>query len=253
MPTDTTTSDRMPPSPQGTPDGSATVLPDELRAWVSGAAANGWTKEQVRAWLYSSGWSGPATEVAMAEFVATAPPAPFNLRPPRPERANKHGLAYGVLFWSLGLAALSAGSSLHLILEAAFRDEQASWVLANWLTLFVCTIPFFLFARREVTKIEREDPLARLSTTRDTLGLTLLWAAALVGILRLLVFVHQAITSLVVDRSADDLLPNLAHVSVVVLLAGGVYLWTWTMRHPGTFGTPNDEEADGGADEHAVS
>jgi hypothetical protein len=248
MPTDTTTSDTMPPSPHAGADDGATVLPDDLRAWLSGAAANGWTKEQVRAWLYSSGWSGPAIELALEQFLASAPPAPFNVRPPRPERANKHGLAYGVLLWSLGLATLAAGSSLHLALEAAFRDEHASWVLANWLTLFVCTIPFFLFAKREVTKIERDDPLARLSTTRDTLSLTLLWACALVGIVRLLVFVHQAITSLVVDRSATDLLPNLAHVSVVVLLAGGVYLWTWGFRHPDAFGRGEVEEGADGTD-----
>jgi len=65
-----------------------------------------------------------------------------------------------------------------------------------------------------------------------------------VGIARLLIFVQQAITDLVVDRSTADLLPNLAHVSVVVLIAGGVYLWTWRFRHPEAFA-----RAFGGADE----
>ena len=64
------------------------------------------------------------------------------------------------------------------------------------------------------------------------------------GIARLLIFVQQAITDLVVDRSTADLLPNLAHVSVVVLIAGGVYLWTWRFRHPEAFA-----RAFGGADE----
>jgi hypothetical protein len=210
---------------------SATVLPVELRDWVAGAAANGWTRDQTRAWLYSSGWSAPATEAALQEFARLQPPIPFNVRPPRPEKAHKHGLAYAVLLWSLGLSALALGSSLHLVLQAAFRDDEASWALANWLTLFVCSVPFVLYAHHQVVRIEQEDPLARLSSTRDTLSQVLLWAAAIVGVVRLLVFVHQTISALVVHRSVDDLLPNLAHVSVVVLIAGGVYLWTWRFRH----------------------
>jgi hypothetical protein len=235
--------DTLPPRPTDVPGGGATVLPAELRDWIAGAAANGWTRDQARAWLLSSGWSGPATETALEEFAVLQPPIPFQARPPRPEQAHRHGLAYSVLLWGLGLAALAIGSSLHLILQAAFRDEQASWVLANWLTLFVCTVPFFLYALHEVRGIEAEDPLARLSTTRDRLTLTLLWAAAIVGIVRLLVFVHQAITALVVDHSVDDLLPNLAHVSVVVLIAGGVYLWTWRFRHAAE--APLAERSDG--------
>jgi hypothetical protein len=223
--------DTLPPRPSQIEEASSTVLPPELLDWVAGAAANGWTREQARSWLYSSGWSGPATEAALEQFAVLQPPIPFQVRPPRPERAHKHGLAYGVLLWSLGFAALALGSSLHLVLEAAFRDDRASWALANWLTVFVCTIPFVLYAHHQVQGIEREDPLARLSSTRDTLTLTLLWAAALVGIIRLLVFVHQTITDLVVHRSTSDLIPNLAHVSVVVLIAGGVFLWTWRFRH----------------------
>jgi hypothetical protein len=219
------------PSPLLPPGPDPSVLPPELRAWVSGAAANGWNADQARAWLSTSGWSGPAVEAAMLEFASLPHAVPFSPRPPRPPRSHKHGLAYSVLLWSLGLSALSLGSSLHLVLGAAFRSEQASWVLANWLTLFVCTIPFFLFAQHQVARIEADDPLARYSSTRDVLSLTLLWAAAIVGVARLLIFVHQTITALVVDRDTSDLVPNLAHVSVVVLLAGGVYLWTWQFRH----------------------
>jgi hypothetical protein len=228
------TNDTLPPRPADlTHESDAeTVLPRELRDWVAGAAANGWTRDQARAWLYSSGWSGPATEAALDEFARLQPPIPFNVRPPRPEKAHKHGLAYAVLLWSLGLSALALGSSLHLVLQAAFREQEASWALANWLTLFVCTVPFVLYAHHQVVRIEQEDPLARLSSTRDTLSQVLLWAAAVVGIARLLIFVHQTISALVVHRSADELLPNLAHVSVVVLVAGGVYLWTWRFRHP---------------------
>lgn len=223
--------DTLPPRPTDHDRTTARVLPPELVDWVAGAAANGWTRDQARAWLLSSGWSGPATDAALERFAALQPPMPFQARPPRPDQAHRHTLAYSVLLWSLGIAALSLGSSLHLVLQAAFRDQQASWVLANWLTLFVCTVPFVAYAHHKVRQIEAEDPLARLSTTRDRLTLTLLWSAGIVGILRLLVFVHQAITALVVDRSVDDLLPNLAHVSVVVLIAGGVFLWTWRFRH----------------------
>lgn len=215
-------------------DPDASVLPPDLRAWVAAALADGMPVEQARVWLGQQGWSRRAVDVALRQALAEhRPERGPGLLPPKPASAHQHRLAYSVLLWSLGLGALALGSSLHLILAAAFLGRSGSWVLADWLTLFFCTVPFFAYAEREVRKIERDDPLARLSRTRERLTLVLLWAAALVGVARLLVFVHQTLTALLVERTFADLPQDLAHVSTVVLIAGGVFLWTWRFRHAG--------------------
>jgi hypothetical protein len=60
----------------------------------------------------------------------------------------------------------------------------------------------------------------------------LLWSAGVVGVVRLLVFVHQLISALVVDRDPASLGRDLVHVTIVVFLAGSLFAWTWMFRHP---------------------
>lgn len=209
------------------------VLPEALHAWVPNAAERGLTPAQVRTWLTAQGWPVAVAEAAALEVERTGTYTELSdAPPPGPVNSHEHPFAYTTLLVTLGLAALSLGSTMHLILDWAFASREGSQALANWLTLFLCTLPFAVAAVVMVRRIEAEDPLARFSQVRDSLSEALLWAAGSIGGVRLLVFVHQLVTALVVERDASALGRDLVHVATVVGIAGAVFAWTWRFRHP---------------------
>jgi hypothetical protein len=213
-------------------DCDLSVLPASLRDWTCTAATNGITGPQARSWLTSQGWPLWVGDAAAAEIdrmaVASgrAPVAP----PPRMDAVHQHAFAYSMLFIAVGFAALALGSTIHLLLAWAFETRSGSRALADWLTVFVCSVPFAVAAHRVVSRVEREDPLARYSSVRESLSMLLLWAAGVVGGTRLVVFVHQLVTALVVERDLEHLGRDMAHVLTVVVIAGSVFAWVWRMR-----------------------
>lgn len=222
--------------PITTTTGKATsVLPDALHAWVDSAAERGLTPAQVRAWLTSKGWPATVAEAAALDVERTGTYTHLSdAPPPGPVQTHEHPFAYTTLLVTLGLAALSLGSTMHLVLDWAFETREGSQALANWLTLFLCTVPFSVASLVLVRRIEAEDALARYSQIRDSLSLILLWAAGVVGGTRLLMFVHQLVTALIVERDASALGRDLVHVVTVVGIAGALFAWTWRFRHPRT-------------------
>ncbi len=223
----------QPPNNSIAGDLGTSVLPDALHAWVASAAERGLTPAQVRSWLTSKGWPATVAEAAALDVERTGTyTALSDAPPPGPVKDHEHPYAYSILLVTLGLAALSLGSTMHLVLDWAFDTRSGSEALANWLTLFLCTVPFAVASLVLVRRIEAEDPLARFSQVRETLSLVLLWAAGVVGGTRLLVFVHQMVTALVVERDASALGRDLIHVATVVGIAGALFVWTWRFRHP---------------------
>jgi hypothetical protein len=209
------------------------LLPASLREWVESAAARGLTPDQARRWLTSQGWPSTVGDSAALEVERLGNHPQGSLAPPPgPVQAHEHGFAYTTLFVTLGFAVLSLGSTIHLLLEWAFESRSGSQALANWLTVFLCTVPFAVASLRVVRRIEAEDHLARYSQVRDSLSMLLLWAAGIVGGIRLLAFVHQLVSALIVDREVSSLGWDLAHVVTVVVLSGSVFAWTWRFRHP---------------------
>jgi cytochrome bd-type quinol oxidase subunit 2 len=209
------------------------VLPEALDGWVRNAAERGLTPAQVRTWLAAQGWPVAVAEAAALHVERTGTYThQSEAPPPGPVQTHEHPFAYITLLVTVGLAALSLGSVIHLVLEWAFDTRQGSQALANWITLFLCTVPFAVAAIVMVRRIEADDPLARYSKIREELSLVLLWAAGLIGGARLLLFVHQLVSALVVDRDVSTLGRDQVHVITVVTITGALFAWTWRFRHP---------------------
>jgi hypothetical protein len=213
-------------------DCDLSVLPPSLRDWTCDAATSGITGAQARTWLSARGWPpwvGDAAAREIDRLVRARIGAPIG-PPPDIDRAHQHPLAYAMLFATVGFAALAMGSTIHLLLAWALESRSGSQTLADWVTILVCALPFAVAAARVVARIERDDPLARFSPVRDSLSMILLWAAGIVGGARLLVFVHQLVSALVVERDLSNLGRDLAHVVTVVVIAGWVFAWVWRLR-----------------------
>lgn len=217
-----------------TPEAGATSpLPEALHSWVASAAERGLTPSQVRTWLASQGWPGAVAEAAALEVERTGTYTHNSeVPPPGPVQAHEHPFAYITLFVTMGFAALSLGSTIHLLLAWAFETQSGSQALANWLTILFCTVPFAVASLVIVRRIEAEDPLARYSQVRDGVSMVLLWAAGVIGGLRLLLFVHQLVSALIVDRDVSSLGSDLGHVTTVLAITGSLFAWTWRFRHP---------------------
>jgi len=199
-----------PPSPQEAPAG-------QVAAWLDHCEAQLLHPGQIDDRLRRAGWHPGAASATVAQYR---------------KRFNQHTLGYTALLAATGLAALAAGTAGHLL--AAGIDQPVNRdALGVWLTLFVCGVPFAIWAHVWAARIDRKDPVALWSVPRRSLATILLWACGIIGVGRLLVYTAQLI-GVVVDASwasGVSLITGAVNVAITVSLALPLGLWAYGFLH----------------------
>jgi hypothetical protein len=147
-------------------------------------------------------------------------------------RFNEHALGYSALLVATGVSALAAGSTAHTLIAGLTRPVHRS-VLALWLTILVCALPFAGWAHWWAARVDRDDPVAVWSAPRRTLAQVLLWACGFVGIGRLMLYVGELVGVLVGARPATGaaIAAGALNVCVVVGIALPLGLWAFRFLH----------------------
>jgi hypothetical protein len=147
-------------------------------------------------------------------------------------RFNEHALGYSALLIATGLAALAAGSAGHTLIAGMTRPVNRR-ALATWLTMLLCSLPFAAAAHRWAARVDRDDPVAVWSEPRRLLARTLLWAAGIVGIGRLMIYVGQLMSVLVgaTHMSGPAVTAGTLNVLVVVVISLPLGLWSYNFLH----------------------
>jgi hypothetical protein len=147
-------------------------------------------------------------------------------------RFNEHVLGYSALLVSTGVAALAAGTVGHVLASGIDHHINPN-TIAVWLTVFVVSLPFALWAHFWAAKVDRSDPVAVWSQPRQTLARLLVWGCGIVGVGRLMIYVAQLIGSLVgaTWASGDSALAGLVNVAITISIALPLGLWAFSFLH----------------------
>jgi hypothetical protein len=147
-------------------------------------------------------------------------------------RFDEHPLGYSALLVATGLAALSAGTAGHMVTAGLVHPVNRG-ALAVWLSLFVCSLPFAIWAHVWASRIDREDPVAVWSKSRRSLARALLWASGIVGIGRLVIYATQLIGTLIHAWPAGggSVAAGAINVAITVAVALPVGLWAFRFGH----------------------
>jgi hypothetical protein len=199
-----------PPGPRGVPAA-------EIALWLDSCEAKLVHPGQVEESLRRAGWYPDSVLAAVGQYR---------------RRFNQHGLGYTALFVATGLAALAAGTAGHLLAAGIYEPVDRD-ALAGWLTLFVCALPFAVWAHLWAARTDRHDPVAVWSIPRRTLATILLWACGVVGIGRFLIYTAQLI-GVIVGASwgqGVSLLAGAVNVGITVTIALPLGLWAHDFLH----------------------
>ena len=171
----------------------------------------------VRDQLKRTGWN---------EFQAAAAAEDYR------RRYDEHTLGYAALLVSTGVAALAAGTVGHELTGGLDHPVNRDH-LAIWLSVLVCTLPFAGWAHQWAARVDREDVVAVWSRPRRQLALVLLWACAVVGGGRLLLYAGRLIEYLVRAPGADgySLAAGALNVAIAVGIALPLGLWAYDFLH----------------------
>ena len=99
-----------------------------------------------------------------------------------------------------------------------------SWLVA---------LPFAVWSHIWAARVDRQDPVAVWSRSRQTLALALMWGCGIVGIVRLLIYVGQLIGALVGASWAagHSIVAGGVNVAITVAIALPLGLWAFYFRH----------------------
>lgn len=210
----------MEPLPRNTPGGATRTAPGStsgvaapaeavaVQRWLDHRRNIGDTPDHLAQELIAAGWSADAA-------AATA------LRSLR--SSDHHRLAYGTLTVSAGFAALAGATSMHLLL----MGDPDPYLLAEAVTVFVAAAPIAVWSFLSTRSLEQRSAHAVWSPARRAWFAALALCTAIVGIIRLLVYVHGAALALT-GATGDPLdLTDLAQVAVSVCVALPLYLWSY--------------------------
>jgi hypothetical protein len=105
--------------------------------------------------------------------------------------------------------------------------------LAVWLSLFVCSLPFAVWAHVWAARIDREDPVAVWSASRRSLARALLWGAGIVGIGRLVIYATRLISALIqaAPATGGSVAAGTINVGITVSIALPLGLWAFRFLH----------------------
>lgn len=171
----------------------------------------------VRDQLRRQGWNDPQTTSVAEDYR---------------RRFNEHALGYSALLVSTGVAALAAGTAGHELTRGLNHPVNRD-VLAFWLSVLLCTLPFAGWAHQWAARVDREDVVAVWSRPRRQLTRVLMWACGVVGGVRLLIYAGRLIAYLVKAPWADgySLGAGALNVTIVVGIALPLGLWAYRFLH----------------------
>jgi len=194
------------------PTGSAgPVVPwwnPEVAQWLAHERNAGATPADIAATLVARGWDADAA----------ASTARRSLR-----QADHHRVLYGSLCWSVGLAALGLATGMHQALSGNPDPE----LTAIAFTFAVVLAPIAAFCAWSARQVEAESDHAIWSPTRRMWFGTLATCTAVVGLVRLVIYVYRVIATMTGATTAE-LTPE-DQWQVVVSLLIVVPLFTWSL------------------------
>jgi hypothetical protein len=181
----------------------------DLHMWLTRRRNDGATPDEICHDLVAQGW-----DVDNAARTA--------LRSLRDR--DRHRLLYSALCWGAGLTALGIGSALH----AALREFPDPSDLAFFITLALVAAPIALFAGVAAREVEAAEPHAIWSPSRRVLFGTLAASTATVGIIRLLHYTYNVVSSLVGAEGYEFTSASVTQVIITLGLAGPLFWWSVT-------------------------
>lgn len=193
----------MEPLPR-TPDSEAVAI----QRWLDHRRNVGDTPDHLAQDLIAEGWSADAA----------ADTALRSLR-----SSDHHRLAYATLTVSAGFSALAGATAMHMLLEGA----PDPYMLAEAVTVFVAATPIAAWSALSTRSLELRSAHAVWSPSRRAWFAALATCTAVVGIIRLLVYVHGAALALTGATGQALDVTDLAQVAVSVCVALPLYLWSF--------------------------
>ena len=177
-------------------------------SWLTGRRNDGATPPEITAELVASGW--PADTAAAAA-----------LRSMRAE--DRQDLLWFALCWSSGLAAVGVTTGVHQLLA----DSPDRPLAAEALTLAIVMAPIAVLCGWLARRAEARSPFAVWSPARRSWFGTLAAATAGVGLVRLVTYLYQVVSS-VVGGEWSTPLSGRDLAQVLVSLSVSIPLFTWS-------------------------
>jgi len=187
----------------------ARTVDPRLDAWLTARRNAGATPAEITTALVASGWS--------ADAAATA-----SLRSLR--RSDRHGLLYGTLCWSTGLAAVGFTTAAHQLLGATPDRPFAALAL----TVSVVATPIAAVTAVAARRTEHRSTHAVWSPSRRAWFAILATCTAVVGIVRLVTYVYAVIASLTAATTEPLLGVDLVQVVISLTVALPLFWWSFT-------------------------
>lgn len=195
--------------------------PDVLVSFVREALSRGIPREDIGRELERAGWSAREAALAMDAFATStlAVPVPRKRVSSSPRDAFLHLLATALLYNSV----VATGSVLFVLLDRwlPLPGERAFWQtgLLRWAAAaLIVSLPILVLVRRTILRDQAANPIARMTPIYRFLAYFSLLVTVLV--------MAGDLVCLVIAFLGGDVGPRFLLKSLVVLLlAGGVYLW----------------------------
>lgn len=180
-----------------------------LSQWLVQRRNDGTTPDQLTTDLVRAGWDADtAARIALRSLRS----------------ADRQSLMYAALCWSAGLGALGAGSSAHL----ALAGNPSPMELTAMLTLTLVAVPIAVVCAIASRRVERGSRYVLWSPTRRGWFGTLALCTGTIGVLRLLVYLFQALSTL--TGASDEPFTAAGAAQVLVTLSIAVPLFVWSFH-----------------------
>jgi hypothetical protein len=145
------------------------------------------------------------------------------------------GVDHPVVWWAryggLSAVVLSLATAAHLALAAAEGGNLTAGLgqsVASAFTVATVALPVALWGRH-MTRTLSTGP-GRWSRTRRTLLDVMMWATAIVAIMRALVYVYAVFQSIFVATAAPLSVWAFMQVAVTIVAAGSMFVFAWRER-----------------------
>lgn len=180
----------------------------EIAQWLAHQRNAGATPADIATALVGRGWDADAA----------ASTARRSLR-----RADHHRVLYGALCWSAGLAALGLATGMHQALSGNPDPE----LTAIAFTFAVVLAPLAVFCGWSARRLESTSEHAIWSPTRRMWFGTLATCTAVVGLIRLVIYVYRVIATMTGATTAELTPEDQWQVVVPLLIAVPLFTWSF--------------------------
>lgn len=195
--------------------------PDVLVSFVREALARGIPRDEIGRELERAGWSAREATLALDAFAMStlAVPVPRKRVSSSPRDAFLHLLATALLYNSV----VAAGTVLYVLLDRwlPLPGERPFWhtdVLRWAAAALVVSLPILVLVRRTIVRDQTANPIARVTPIYRFLAYFSL-------LLTVLVMAGDLVCLVIAFLAGDVGVRFFLKSLVVLLLAGGVYLW----------------------------